>query len=101
MKKAFFSSAIAAIALTAMVGTSATAQSAPKDDPLKEMDEFMAVYKRVKASYVDKVDDKQLMEARSRACSTRSIRTAPFSTKATSRACKHRLTANMADSGCP
>jgi carboxyl-terminal processing protease len=62
MKKAFFSSAIAAIALTAMVGTSATAQSAPKDDPLKEMDEFMAVYKRVKASYVDKVDDKQLME---------------------------------------
>jgi carboxyl-terminal processing protease len=62
MKKAFFSSAIAAIALTAMVGTSAGAQTAPKEDPLKEMDEFMAVYKRVKASYVDKVDDKQLME---------------------------------------
>jgi carboxyl-terminal processing protease len=61
MKKAFLSSAIAALALTAMVTTSATAQSA-KPDPLKEMDEFMAVYKRVKASYVDKVDDKQLME---------------------------------------
>lgn len=62
MKKAFLSSAVAAIALTAMVGTSAGAQSASKEDPLKEMDEFIAVYKRVKASYVDKVDDKQLME---------------------------------------
>jgi carboxyl-terminal processing protease len=62
MKKALFSSAVAAFALSAMVATSATAQSAPKEDPLKEMDEFMAVYKRVKASYVDKVDDKQLME---------------------------------------
>jgi carboxyl-terminal processing protease len=62
MKKAFLSSAVAAIALTAMVATSAGAQSAAKEDPLKEMDEFIAVYKRVKASYVDKVDDKQLME---------------------------------------
>jgi carboxyl-terminal processing protease len=62
MKKAFLSSAVAAIALTAMVATSAGAQSASKEDPLKEMDEFIAVYKRVKASYVDKVDDKQLME---------------------------------------
>jgi carboxyl-terminal processing protease len=62
MKKALFSSVVAAFTLSAMVATSATAQSAPKEDPLKEMDEFMAVYKRVKASYVDKVDDKQLME---------------------------------------
>ncbi len=62
MKKAFLSSAVAAFALTAMVATSAGAQSAAKEDPLKEMDEFIAVYKRVKASYVDKVDDKQLME---------------------------------------
>jgi carboxyl-terminal processing protease len=62
MKKAFLSSAVAVIALTAMVAASAGAQSASKEDPLKEMDEFIAVYKRVKASYVDKVDDKQLME---------------------------------------
>jgi carboxyl-terminal processing protease len=62
MKKALFTSALAAIALTATVATSAGAQTAQQQDPLKEMDEFIAVYKRVKGSYVDKVDDKQLME---------------------------------------
>jgi carboxyl-terminal processing protease len=60
MKKSFLFASIAAMA--AMVSSSAGAQTATKEDPLKEMDEFIAVYKRVKASYVDKVDDKQLME---------------------------------------
>ncbi len=61
MKKSFLFATVAA--LTAIVSTSgATAQSASSQDPLKEMDEFIAVYKRVKSSYVDKVDDKQLME---------------------------------------
>jgi carboxyl-terminal processing protease len=60
MKKSVLFTAVAAIA--AVVSSSAVAQSAPKEDPLKEMDEFIAVYKRVKASYVDKVEDKQLME---------------------------------------
>ncbi|MEQ1540251.1 MAG: PDZ domain-containing protein, partial [Sphingorhabdus sp.] len=60
MKKSVLFTAVAAMA--AIVSSSAVAQSAPKEDPLKEMDEFIAVYKRVKASYVDKVDDKQLME---------------------------------------
>jgi carboxyl-terminal processing protease len=60
MKKSFLFATVAA--LTAMVSTSVSAQTAAKQDPLKEMDEFIAVYKRVKASYVDKVDDKQLME---------------------------------------
>lgn len=60
MKKSVLFTAVAAMA--ALVSSSAVAQSAPKDDPLKEMDEFIAVYKRVKASYVDKIDDKQLME---------------------------------------
>ena len=60
MKKSALFTAVAAMA--ALVSTSAVAQSAPKPDPLKEMDEFIAVYKRVKASYVDKIDDKQLME---------------------------------------
>jgi carboxyl-terminal processing protease len=60
MKKSVLFTAVAAMA--ALVSTSAVAQSAPKEDPLKEMDEFIAVYKRVKASYVDKIDDKQLME---------------------------------------
>ena len=60
MKKFVLFTAVATMA--ALVSTSAVAQSAPKPDPLKEMDEFIAVYKRVKASYVDKIDDKQLME---------------------------------------
>ena len=60
MKKSVLFSAVAAMA--AIVSSSAVAQNAPKPDPLKEMDEFIAVYKRVKSSYVDKIDDKQLME---------------------------------------
>ncbi len=60
IKKSFLFPAIAA--MTAVLATSAGAQTASQPDPLKEMDEFIAVYKRVKASYVDKVDDKQLME---------------------------------------
>ena len=60
IKKSFLFPAIAAMA--AVLATSAGAQTASQPDPLKEMDEFIAVYKRVKASYVDKVDDKQLME---------------------------------------
>jgi carboxyl-terminal processing protease len=60
MKKPFLFTTAAVLA--AILSTSASAQTAAKQDPLKEMDEFIAVYKRVKASYVDKVDDKQLME---------------------------------------
>ena len=60
IKKSALFPALAAIA--AVLATSASAQTAQQADPLKEMDEFIAVYKRVKASYVDKVDDKQLME---------------------------------------
>ena len=59
-KRFFLFPAVAAMA--AVLATSAGAQSSSQPDPLKEMDEFIAVYKRVKASYVDKVDDKQLME---------------------------------------
>jgi carboxyl-terminal processing protease len=64
---------IAATAIAAslmLVTTSAGAQSKPQaktqakadQDEFHEMEEFLAVYKRVKSSYVDKVDDKQLME---------------------------------------
>jgi carboxyl-terminal processing protease len=60
IKKSFLFPAVAA--MVAVLATSASAQNATQPDPLKEMDEFIAVYKRVKASYVDKVDDKQLME---------------------------------------
>ncbi len=56
--------ALAAVAMGATVAsTTLMAQSAKeKEDQFREMEEFLAVYKRVKASYVDKVDDKQLME---------------------------------------
>jgi carboxyl-terminal processing protease len=59
--KSHFTTTLLAASMLAMLPASATlAQS--KQDPLADMDEFIAVYKRVKASYVDKVDDKQLME---------------------------------------
>ena len=31
-------------------------------DQIRELEQFLAVYKKVKSSYVDKIDDKQLME---------------------------------------
>ncbi|MFC4292755.1 S41 family peptidase [Sphingorhabdus arenilitoris] len=54
--------------LSAMTGTLlmqsavSSAQTAEQEDRFREMEEFLAVYQRVKARYVDKVDDKQLME---------------------------------------
>ncbi len=40
----------------------ASAQTATNADQFRDMEEFLAVYQRVKGSYVDKVDDKKLME---------------------------------------
>jgi carboxyl-terminal processing protease len=60
MKTPFLSTLLAATMLSLLPTASVNAQG--KQDPLEDMDEFIAVYKRVKASYVDKVDDKQLME---------------------------------------
>jgi carboxyl-terminal processing protease len=37
-------------------------QKQAQADQFRELEEFLAVYKKVKTSYVDKVDDKQLME---------------------------------------
>ena len=59
-----------ALALTfAVPATVLLAQSAPpksaaqlQADQIRELEQFLAVYKKVKSSYVDKVDDKQLME---------------------------------------
>jgi carboxyl-terminal processing protease len=66
-KKWLLASGIAALALTFAI--SASAQTAPtpaqvkaQADQFREMEEFLAVYKKVKSSYVDKVDDKKLME---------------------------------------
>ena len=52
---------ITAFVIGALATTSLTAQQR-KDDPLRDMDEFIAVYKKVRANYVDKVDDEQLMK---------------------------------------
>lgn len=43
-------------------GAQSAAQVAAQKDQFREMEEFLAVYQKVKARYVDKVDDKQLME---------------------------------------
>jgi carboxyl-terminal processing protease len=60
MKSPFLLSLLATSLLATAPASSVLAQS--KQDPLADMDEFIAVYKRVKSAYVDKVDDKQLME---------------------------------------
>lgn len=46
---------------TVLVAQSVQQQQA-EADRFKELEEFLAVYRKVKSSYVDKVDDKQLME---------------------------------------
>lgn len=46
------------VAQTAQQKSAAQAQA----DQIRELEQFLAVYKKVKSSYVDKVDDKQLME---------------------------------------
>lgn len=49
------------IPATVLVAQSVQQQKA-EADRFKELEEFLAVYRKVKSSYVDKVDDKQLME---------------------------------------
>jgi carboxyl-terminal processing protease len=73
-KKWLFVTASAALAMTLALNMTqgASAQSAARSptpaqvkaqaDQFREMEEFLAVYKKVKSSYVDKVDDKKLME---------------------------------------
>ncbi len=52
-----------AVSLPATMLLAQSAQQKPAQlDQFKELEEFLAVYKRVKTSYVDKVEDKQLME---------------------------------------
>lgn len=60
---AFAALAVGAGAATVAVqAQSRSAQSEMSADQLREMEEFLAVYKKVKSSYVDKVDDKQLID---------------------------------------
>ncbi len=69
MKKRLLPSTLALALTFAVPATVLLAQSAPpksaaqlQADQIRELEQFLAVYKKVKSSYVDKVDDKQLME---------------------------------------
>jgi carboxyl-terminal processing protease len=69
MKMRLLPSTLALALIFTVPATVLLAQSAPpksaaqlQADQIRELEQFLAVYKKVKASYVDKVDDKQLME---------------------------------------
>lgn len=66
MKNRLLPSTIALALAVSVPATVLIAQSAQQKqaqtDQFRELEEFLAVYKKVKSSYVDKVEDKQLME---------------------------------------
>jgi carboxyl-terminal processing protease len=66
MKNRLLPSSLALALAISVPATVLLAQSAQQKqaqtDQFRELEEFLAVYKKVKSSYVDKVEDKQLME---------------------------------------
>jgi carboxyl-terminal processing protease len=66
MKNRLLPSTLALALAVTIPATVLLAQSAQQKqaqtDQFRELEEFLAVYKKVKSSYVDKVEDKQLME---------------------------------------
>ncbi len=66
MKNRLLPSTVALALAISIPATVLLAQSAQQKqaqaDQFRELEEFLAVYKKVKSSYVDKVEDKQLME---------------------------------------
>jgi carboxyl-terminal processing protease len=65
MRNRLFNSTVAialAITVPATVLLGQSTPPKPTADQFRDLEEFLAVYKKVKSSYVDKVDDKQLME---------------------------------------
>lgn len=69
MKNRLLPSTVALALALSLPATVLLAQSAQQKaaaqtqtDQIRELEQFLAVYKKVKSSYVDKVDDKQLME---------------------------------------
>ena len=66
MKNRLLPSTLAIILALAVPATVLVAQNMQwqqaQAQQIEDMDEFLAVYRKVKSSYVDKVDDKQLME---------------------------------------
>jgi carboxyl-terminal processing protease len=66
MKNRLLPATLAIVLALSIPATVLVAQSVQQQqtqaDRFKELEEFLAVYRKVKSSYVDKVDDKQLME---------------------------------------
>ena len=66
MKNRFLPSTLAIVVALSVPATVLVAQSMQRqqaqNQQIEDLDEFLAVYRKVKSSYVDKVDDKQLME---------------------------------------
>ena len=66
MKNRLLPSALAIVVAIAVPGTVLVAQNMQQQQyqaqQIEDLDEFLAVYRKVKSSYVDKVDDKKLME---------------------------------------
>jgi len=66
MKNRLLPSTLGMILALAVPATVLVAQNMqwqqPQAQQIEDLDEFLAVYRKVKSSYVDKVDDKQLME---------------------------------------
>jgi len=65
MKNRLLPSALAIVVAIAVPGTVLVAQNMQQQQhqaqQIEDLDEFLAVYRKVKSSYVDKVDDKKLM----------------------------------------
>jgi carboxyl-terminal processing protease len=66
MKNRLLTATLAIVAAIAVPGTVLVAQNMQQQQAqaqqIEDLDAFLAVYRKVKSSYVDKVDDKKLME---------------------------------------
>ncbi|NIJ07494.1 carboxyl-terminal processing protease [Sphingomonas vulcanisoli] len=61
MRKSFFLQGVGLVAAMSLIPAISAGFAASDVDTYKELDQFMSIYERVKADYVDKVDDKTLI----------------------------------------
>ena len=76
--------ATALVGALAMVPITTSAMAAVDSSTVRQFDRFLDVYNRIKADYVDKVDDDTLIKGAIQGCWRRSIRTAAMSMRSTS-----------------
>ena len=89
--------ALPVIALLAIPGTAAV-RAASESDTYKQLDVLMDVFERVRTDYVDKADDKKLIEGAINGMLA-SLDPHPISMSANIRTCARIPMANMAGSG--